>query len=890
MRRRLLIFLVLLTCGMAGAWAEELTKEQALELARQFVVGHQGKRAAADRSVIDPAGQVSGLYVFNVGTDGGFVIISNDDQTTPILGYSDCGSIDPDNLPANLSAWLQSYADQIAWVKANGANGTHRANRTNRTAKAAIAPLVHTQWSQGVPYNTQCPVIDGERAVTGCLATTMAQIMYYHYARNGFAAAANTPIPGYTTTTLDKNEKSITLDVAGLSTTTFDWANMTTTYTTGSTGDAANAVTQLMLYCGTALQMAYGLGVNGGSAAYSEALPFALKTYFGYDGGIQHCYRKNYSYDAWVDLIYNELTKSRPVALGGQSCGGGHSFICDGYDNSHEGAGSDYFHINWGWSGSSNGYFLLSVLDPYEQGLGGSSSLDGFSYSQDAVIGIQRPDEDNTDYCLSLEGLRLNGDSEASLSSKTFTRASTTDPFSDISLYYAVYSYCFGEGHAFDTTVQLVDGSGTVKETFNCFENKLMNWNGSTSGMLDLTISPTVDDGTYYIKVMSRPHGEEKWQECHDGEAYKLKAVISGTTLTIDVPIPDNTTPASVTFGEVTGDKMTGHEHTVTATITGGTGKYNGNIFLRVNNETVMGTILNIGAGEKQVLRFSFNPLKAGPTTIALYNSKTGGTLLGTEMSIGNIVFTLDNEGDNTSVIEASDGTTTDAKLNGRTLYKDGKWNTLCLPFDVTITGSPLDGAEVRTLSSGSLVDGTLTLTFSDPVTTLQAGTPYIIKWPKAEGYDSADPDTRDIKNPVFTSVKIDNSDAAVARRTILSDDGRVQFKSLYSSRNFTADDMRYLLVGANNTLYWPKVGATIGAQRAYFQIDLSNSEPGGGAPELKVVLNFGDVETTSLREISNEELGITNYDYYTLDGRKLNAKPTQKGLYIVNGRKVVIQ
>ena len=547
MRRRLLIFLVLLTCGMAGAWAEELTKEQALELARQFVVGHQGKRAAADRSVIDPAGQVSGLYVFNVGTDGGFVIISNDDQTTPILGYSDCGSIDPDNLPANLSAWLQSYADQIAWVKANGANGTHRANRTNRTAKVAIAPLVHTQWSQGVPYNTQCPVIDGERAVTGCLATTMAQIMYYHYARNGFAAAANTPIPGYTTTTLDKNEKSITLDVAGLSTTTFDWANMTTTYTTGSTGDAANAVAQLMLYCGTALQMAYGLGVNGGSAAYSEALPFALKTYFGYDGGIQHCYRKNYSYDAWVDLIYNELTKSRPVALGGQSCGGGHSFICDGYDNSHEGAGSDYFHINWGWSGSSNGYFLLSVLDPYEQGLGGSSSLDGFSYSQDAVIGIQRPDEDNTDYCLSLEGLRLNGDGEASLSSKTFTRESTTDPFSDISLYYAVYSYCFGEGHAFDTTVQLVDGSGTVKETFNCFENKLMNWNGSTSGRLDLTISPTVDDGTYYIKVMSRPHGEEKWQECHDGEAYKLKAVISGTTLTIDVPIPDNTTPASVT-------------------------------------------------------------------------------------------------------------------------------------------------------------------------------------------------------------------------------------------------------------------------------------------------------------------------------------------------------
>ena len=612
MRRRLLIFLVLLTCGIAGAWAEELTKEQALELARQFVTGQQGRRAAG--STVADAGQVSGLYVFNVGTDGGFVVVSNDDRTTPILGYGDSGSIDPDNLPANLRAWLQSYADQIAWVKANGTNVAHRANRTNRADKAAVAPLITTQWNQGAPYNNLCPTIDGTKTVTGCVATTMAQIMYYHK----YPTAACTAVPGYTTTTLDKNKANYNLNVSALDATTFDWAKMITTYTTGSTGDAADAVAKLMLYCGTALQMTYGLSANGGSSAYSEAIPFALKTYFGYDGGMQNCYRKNYSYSAWVDLIYAELAASRPVALGGQSTGGGHSFICDGYDNNdHNGASGDYFHINWGWGGSDDGYFLLSVLQPWEQGIGGSSTLDGFNYSQGAVIGIQPPVADNADYCLSLEGFHLGGD-DASALSKTFTRVNATDDFTGISLYYIAYDYYYGT-KSFDTTVQLLDGEGKLVKTFGGADNQTKTWNETISATLnDLTISPTVDDGTYYIKVMSRPHGESNWQECYDGEAYKLKAVISGTTLTIDVPIPDNTTPASVTFGEVTGYKMTGHELTVTATITGGTGKYNGNIFLHVNNKAVMGTVLNIGAGEMQVLPLSFNPLEAGASSIAL--------------------------------------------------------------------------------------------------------------------------------------------------------------------------------------------------------------------------------------------------------------------------------
>ena len=890
MRRRLLFFLVLMTCGIAGAWAEELTKEQALELARQFVAGQQGRRAAG--STVADAGQVSGLYVFNVGTDGGFVIVSNDDRTTPILGYGDSGSIDPDNLPANLRAWLQSYADQIAWVKANGTNVAHRANRTNRADKPAVAPLITTQWDQGAPYNKLCPTIDGTKTVTGCVATTMAQIMYYHYDHNKFAASS-TAIPGYTTTTKDKDKKNYTLTMTELGTTTFEWGDMTTTYTVASTGAAADAVAKLMLYCGTALQMTYGLSANGGSSAFSEAIPFALKTYFGYDGGMQNCYRKNYSYSAWVDLIYAELEASRPVALGGQSTGGGHSFICDGYKYERE---ADYFHINWGWGGSSDGYFLLSVLDPYDQGIGGSSTLDGFSYSQGAVIGIQKPVVGNADYCLSLEGFHLGG-GDASALSKTFTRVNATDDFTGISLYYIAYDYYYGT-KSFDTTVQLLDGEGKLVKTFGGADNQTKSWNQTISATLnDLTIPAKIADttltGTYYIKVMSRPHGETNWQECYDGNAYKLTVTIAGNELTIDVPIPANVLPASVEFSEVTGDRKTGHEHTVTATITGGAGKYNGDIFLRVNNKAVMGIVLNIDAGKTQVLQLSFIPQEAGESSIALYNSREGGTKLGnTEKSIGVVAFTLDNEKDNTSIIKANHGTETNATLYGRTLYKDGAWNTLCLPFDVTIAGSPLDGDGVTAMvfdGEHSGLDGTtLTLNFSE-ATTISAGTPFIIKWAKAEGYDAADPATRDIKDPVFSNVTIDNSDAAIARKTIKSADNKVKFKGLYFSYRFEVDDIRFLLVGNGNTLFWPLAGARLGSQRAYFQV----AEEGHQAPAIHSINFTFDEESTGISSLTPDPSPKgEGSDYYTLDGRRIanGQKPTAKGLYIVNGRKVVIK
>lgn len=582
------------------------------------------------RRVKSSVSDESSLYVFNVGTNDGFVIVSGDDRTPAILGYADSGAIAEGDIPDGLQYLLDGYVEQIDWMDAQGYYddyATCGSRRTQAVARTAIAPLIQTRWNQGEPYNNLCPEIDDEKAVTGCVATSLAQLMYYHKWPQGAATA----IPGYTTTTKDKKKESINLTVPPLAATTFSWNTMTNTYADDATGAAADAVATLMQYCGSALQMMYGLSANDGSSAYTENIPYALKAYFGYDGGVRHAYRSTYSYAEWVNLIYGELAEGRPVALGGQSTGGGHSFVCDGYQ------GDDYFHINWGWGGSSDGYFRLSALNPREQGFGGSSSLDGFSFYQDAVIGIQKPVDGNKDYCLSLEGLHLVSNTN------TFTRANTDENFTGISIYFLVYSYYQGT-NAFDFAVQLVDGSGNVIQTFYEALKQSLDWNGNKGGTISGIIIPnTVANGTYYIKVMSRPNGTSDWQECFDGDRYQMTAVISENELTFTVPIPATAVPSTATIdieGSGTEGYLTqGYEQEITASFTGGPADYHGNVILCVDGYPVMGKMLDIPAGQTVDAHYVYTPTTAGEKTLAFYTKfarDTNQQLIGSGTHIGN--------------------------------------------------------------------------------------------------------------------------------------------------------------------------------------------------------------------------------------------------------------
>ena len=232
-------------------------------------------------------------------------------------------------------------------------------------------------------------------------------------------------------------------------------------------------------------------------------------------------------------------------------------------------------------------------------------------------------------------------------------------------------------------------------------------------------------------------------------------------------------------------------------------------------------------------------------------------------------------------------------QLAGRTLYKDGSWNTLCLPFDVTVSGSVLDGDDVvvKTLTDSDFADGTLTMNFSttNPAT-LTAGTPYIIKWGKPDGYDGHEADF-DLVNPVFTGVTV--SSTAAATETTTSE--YVDFVGTYQPTVIyeTGDEKTNLYLGASNTLYYPTSSDfSVNAFRGYFHLKngLTAGEP--SSPQQSAIrafaLNFGE-ETNS---IENGLLKIENEAgaWYDLSGRKLSGKPIVKGIYINNGHKVVIK
>ena len=376
---RVALTLFALFC-FSWTFAENITAEQALQLAQTFVGGQKsGPNGRYYSPGMTPqltqAKKVSGLYVFNIANDGGFIIVSNDDRTTPILGFGGSGHLDPDNMPSNMRAWLQGYADEIVWLQTHDVKPSRMSKAPQRLgthSTDAIAPMVTTTWNQGWPYNNLCPNYSGSnRSATGCVATAMAQVMKYHE----WPQDATTSVPGYTS-------RSYNLTLPTLPAVTFDWANMQNDYLGGETSVQQTAVATLMKYCGYSVQMDYGPSSGSNTNLVAEA----LVNYYDYNATTQFVTRGHYTYANWIDLIYYELAHKRPVVYGGMSTGGGHEFVCDGYKYEN---GTDFFHINWGWGGVSDNYFVLSALDPDEQGIGGSSSTDGFYYGQDAVIGIQ---------------------------------------------------------------------------------------------------------------------------------------------------------------------------------------------------------------------------------------------------------------------------------------------------------------------------------------------------------------------------------------------------------------------------------------------------------------------------------------------------------------------
>ncbi len=516
--KRIVLLLTIIQLAI-GAWAGDVTIEEAQQKAQDFMnrrhVGFQSKklRLAQQPAATEQAERLdaSKFYVFNYGTSEGFVIVSADDRTEAILGYTDSGTYDERTLPENMRRWLDDYTEQIRQLDVCGI--TQDMSSPYLAGRAAINPMLQTKWNQKDPYNRLCPTdpTTGKTSLVGCVAVTMAQVMNYFK----YPAKTKTTIPAYTT----KNAE-ISMPAYGI--TTIRWNDMLPWYDERATESQIDAVAQLSLLCGAAIQMDYG---SSNSSAYMSEIADVLPRFFDYDGAMQCVGRIGRGINEWEDLIYNELRSGRPVFYRGtrdvNGTDGNHAFVIDGYD------GNGFFHVNWGW-GNYNGFFLLSVMAPYA-----SSERDmllsneGYTISQEAIIGTQPNAGGSIPACMMARDMELT-------SASSVTRSSTSADFPEVTVTTAVYNHT-GETKTWDVGIGLLNASGTLVATSTTRTNYTLNDNyGWKELKSSITFGNGLSNGTYRIVSISRESGNGRpWQIDKYATDYALYAKIQGKNMTI---------------------------------------------------------------------------------------------------------------------------------------------------------------------------------------------------------------------------------------------------------------------------------------------------------------------------------------------------------------------
>lgn len=291
------------------------------------------------------------FFVFNIADDQGFVIVSGEDRTHPILGYSREGSFKKENMPINISGWLEGYQKEISYAVQNDLQQTPEIQTEwlsylNGDFKLGTEEVLleTAKWDQNEPYNRLCPLKGEERTLTGCVATAMAEVMRY----NKWPDKATSGVASY-------KGKSVKYKA-------YDWDNLPLKYIFPYDEDQANAVAALMWNIGANVNMDYGTYKDGGSAASSIDAAKAFSKVFKYAKKTRWQQKRFYSDKHWAAILQSELNANRPLYYDGSTKDkSGHAFVCDGYMG-------DKFHFNWGWGGQNNGYFLLSSLDPTGSG------------------------------------------------------------------------------------------------------------------------------------------------------------------------------------------------------------------------------------------------------------------------------------------------------------------------------------------------------------------------------------------------------------------------------------------------------------------------------------------------------------------------------------------
>lgn len=435
MKKIVAILFVLALCVPALADTVSLTK--ATEAASAFFsAGAQTRAAGVTPQLVWMGSQMTRspyaapFYVFN-NPQGGWIVIAGEDSGNAVLGWSDKGSFNPNDLPVNAAAWFEEYANQITWARTHFLPQSESSAREwsdllegrLRQTPTPVRVLDNmATWNQSFPYNQLCPRISGSevsystgtRTYTGCVATATAIVMrHYNYPANGTGT-----VGGYakyiSAEDIDPSPEAPSVDL-GADVDGYDWASMP--LGAPSTDAQKAAVAKLMFQIGLAVEMRYG---TSGSSSYQRKIQTALINNFGYDPSMRMVNRKDYDGSAWLGLFKSELDADRPLIIAGRKSDGtgGHEFVAEGYDS------DDNIRINWGWGGSSNGYFALT----YFKTTAGDNSGSDYRYGQTILIGI-KPNEGGA----ASNGLRIYDNGFYLLTEPDFS-----DPEKDFNVFLSI--------------------------------------------------------------------------------------------------------------------------------------------------------------------------------------------------------------------------------------------------------------------------------------------------------------------------------------------------------------------------------------------------------------------------------------------------------------------
>lgn len=595
-----ILFAVCVALMSSTAWTEPITENQARNIAANFMISHAmpstNMRLSHKASSFHAPGtsEKAAYYAFNASL-GGYVIVSGDDRAPAVLGYSDKGSFDQQNLPTAMQEMLEGYAAQIDALDHGAKAAPHLINGN------AIAPLVTAQWNQTEPYNLVFPEMQGGLPVVGCVATAMAQVMYYWK----WPARPSMPIPPYTTQTLSYYMPQLPV-------VDFEWDKMQDTYLINDESDAALAASRLSLYCAQSVGMDL---TPYSSGAASHRLPMALSTYFGYSKSAKYLQREAYTTQTWEDMVYQELAASRPVLYSGSKADGGHQFVCDGFD------GNGMFHINWGWDGISNGYFLLSVLDPDAQGTGGANGAYGFIEGQGIIVGVE-------------PGTGTAGDLEVTcdyvtVESYTQTRSSSTFNFTISQITRFLNG--MNQPISFDYGWGVYDSSGRLIQKLNTSYITAMGPQYFIIADQTLMFGSGRSSGVYRIVPIYSERNANNWRPCVGAGVNNIKMVIQSNKCTVTVQGSGGIPSYQVNSIDVTGNMHARRPVKINLNVTNTGSSRNDLFYMFANNRMVSEAFVDLEKDASGNVGFSYTKNSAGTVELTFSLNRDGSEPIGSK-------------------------------------------------------------------------------------------------------------------------------------------------------------------------------------------------------------------------------------------------------------------